>query len=289
MEKILFDSKLTAYKSKFGALKTNQKCKFCIDINKEEQPESATMCVRRDQRCDFSSYEMKKIGENGNYVRYSCEIALNTSDLYFYRFEFNSPNGVRYCGLKDGVASVGDWLSEWQLTVYDENFKTPDWAKNKVMYQLFTDRFSRSNNYMCRIAKNERVIKDDWSDVPEPWRNDFFMGNLDGVFSHTGADSLYFNKSNHYNSVGAFQGKESPYYNWYNFYDDGKRYECWWGFENLPNVNETHESFLEFITGDNGVLSYWQGMGAKGWRLDVADVPVFALFSSRDCVHLLWG
>ncbi len=337
MEKILYDSKLSVYKSVFGALKTNQKCKFSIDINKEEQPVSATMCVRRDQQNDFSSYEMKFLSENENFIRFSCEISLNTADLYFYRFEFMTPNGVRYCGLKDGITTVGEWLFEWQLTVYDENFKTPDWAKNKVMYQIFPDRFCRSSNYMCKTAKNERVIKDDWNDLPEPWGNDFFMGNLDGiisklsyikdlavdiiylnpifesaenhrystgdylkvdsflgtnedflrlcseakkldikiildgVFSHTGADSLYFNKFNHYDSIGAYQGKESPYYNWYNFYDDQKHYECWWGFENLPNVNETHADFLEFITGDSGVLSYWQGMGAKGWRLDVAD------------------
>lgn len=351
MEKILYDSKLTAYKSVFGALSTNQKCKFCIDINKEEHPLSAAMCVRKDQRTDFSSYEMQPVDENENYIRFYREISLPDADLYFYRFEFMTPHGVRYCGLKDGVANVGEWLCEWQLTVYDENFKAPDWAKNKVMYQIFPDRFCRSNNYMCTKAKNERVIKDDWNDLPEPWGNDFFMGNLDGiisklsyikdlgvdiiylnpifessenhrystgdylkvdgflgtnedfkrlcneakkldikiildgVFSHTGADSLYFNKFNHYDSIGAFQGKESPYYNWYNFYDDGRRYECWWGFENLPNVNETHAEFLEFVTGEGGVLSYWQGMGASGWRLDVADeLPDAFLDALRDRV-----
>ena len=337
MEKILYDSKKCIYKSVFGALRTNQKCIFSLDINKEEQPVSATMCVRRDEMSDFSSYEMKLVGENENYIRFSCEISLSFADLYFYRFEFRSPNEVRYCGLKDGVTAVGEWLLEWQLTVYDECFKTPDWAKNKVMYQIFPDRFCRSNNYMCKKAKNERIIKDDWNASPDPWGNDFFMGNLDGiiqklsyikdlgvdiiylnpifesaenhrystgdylkvdsflgtnedflrlceeakkldikiildgVFSHTGADSKYFNKFSHYDSIGAFQGKESPYYNWYNFYDEGKRYECWWGFENLPNVNETNADFLEFITGEEGVLSYWQRMGAKGFRLDVAD------------------
>ena len=40
---------------------------------------------------------------------------------------------------------------------------------------------------------------------------------LDGVFSHTGADSRYFNKDGNYDSVGAYQSKESPYYTWYNF------------------------------------------------------------------------
>ena len=34
---------------------------------------------------------------------------------------------------------------------------------------------------------------------------------LDGVFSHTGDDSRYFNKYGHYKDTGAFQSKDSPY------------------------------------------------------------------------------
>ena len=38
---------------------------------------------------------------------------------------------------------------------------------------------------------------------------------LDGVFSHTGSDSKYFNKFGNYNSLGAYQSLQSPYYRWY--------------------------------------------------------------------------
>ena len=37
---------------------------------------------------------------------------------------------------------------------------------------------------------------------------------LDGVFSHTGDDSRYFNRYFRYDSLGAYQSKESPYYGW---------------------------------------------------------------------------
>ena len=40
---------------------------------------------------------------------------------------------------------------------------------------------------------------------------------LDGVFNHTGDNSVYFNKYGKYPSVGAYQSKESPYYSWYSF------------------------------------------------------------------------
>ncbi len=94
---------------------------------------------------------------------------------------------------------------------------------------------------------------------------------LDGVFSHTGADSVYFNKFNRYDSVGAFNSKESPYFSWYSFTEFPDTYEAWWGIDTLPNVKETDPSYTEFICGDEGVLRYWLSQGASGFRLDVAD------------------
>ena len=93
---------------------------------------------------------------------------------------------------------------------------------------------------------------------------------LDGVFSHTGDDSIYFDRYGRYGS-GACQSKASPYYPWYRFYDYPNRYECWWNFETLPNVEETEPSYSAFIQGEGGVLKSWLSMGASGWRLDVAD------------------
>jgi len=94
---------------------------------------------------------------------------------------------------------------------------------------------------------------------------------LDGVFSHTGDDSVYFNKYNRYNSCGAFNSYDSPYRKWYKFKDYPQKYESWWGILTLPEINENDETFTDFITGKDGVLKYWLKTGIKGWRLDVAD------------------
>ena len=40
---------------------------------------------------------------------------------------------------------------------------------------------------------------------------------LDGVFNHTGYDSRYFNGHGRYDSLGAHQSKDSPYYPWFDF------------------------------------------------------------------------
>ncbi len=95
---------------------------------------------------------------------------------------------------------------------------------------------------------------------------------LDGVFSHTGSDSIYFNRYGNYPGVGAYQSQQSPYYSWYRFKGSRDDYECWWGVDSLPNVNEMDPGYVDFIiTGKDSVIKYWMGMGAKGWRLDVAD------------------
>lgn len=95
---------------------------------------------------------------------------------------------------------------------------------------------------------------------------------LDGVFSHTGSDSKYFNKYGNYDSLGAYQSKESRYYNWYRFWEYPDSYECWWGFNNQPNVEELNEDYTNYvIKDDNSIISKWMSLGASGWRLDVAD------------------
>lgn len=94
---------------------------------------------------------------------------------------------------------------------------------------------------------------------------------LDGVFSHTGADSRYFNKYGRYDDVGAYQSEKSPYYSWYKFKEWPDKYDCWWNIDILPNVNEDDPRYLRFITGKNGVIRHWLKLGACGWRLDVAD------------------
>ncbi len=95
---------------------------------------------------------------------------------------------------------------------------------------------------------------------------------LDGVFSHTGSDSRYFNRFGHYAGEGAYQSKKSPYYSWYRFERWPDKYECWWDFVNLPNVEELSEGYLDFMIRDeDAVTIHYPRLGTSGWRLDVAD------------------
>ena len=93
---------------------------------------------------------------------------------------------------------------------------------------------------------------------------------LDGVFNHTGDDSIYFNRYGNYPGVGAWQSEDSPWRDAFYFHEDGS-YDCWWGVGNMPAINESSELVRERLLGKDGVIRKWLRAGAHGWRLDVAD------------------
>lgn len=95
---------------------------------------------------------------------------------------------------------------------------------------------------------------------------------LDGVFNHTGSDSVYFNSKGTYKSLGAFNSQDSPYYEWYSFQNYPEEYSAWWGIKNMPAVNKEDKSYRNFIMkGETSVIHHWMKKGIKGWRLDVVD------------------
>ena len=95
---------------------------------------------------------------------------------------------------------------------------------------------------------------------------------LDGVFNHTGDDSRYFNRCGFFDTPGAYQSKESPWYDWFCFQHWPDKYDAWWGIDTLPAVNENAPAYRDFIIrGEDSIIRHWLRCGADGWRLDVAD------------------
>jgi glycosidase/fibronectin type 3 domain-containing protein len=94
---------------------------------------------------------------------------------------------------------------------------------------------------------------------------------LDGVFNHTSSDSLYFDKYARYPSKGAYESQDSPFYDWYTFFDWPADYNSWFGFDTLPVLTEIQEVRDFIYAHPRSVSRWWLKLGASGWRLDVAN------------------
>ena len=93
---------------------------------------------------------------------------------------------------------------------------------------------------------------------------------IDGVFNHTGSDSVYFNKNGRYRTIGAYQNQNSKYYSWYDFSSFPNEYSCWWGIKTLPQTRE-ESGFFDYIAGKGGIIEKYMSYGIGGFRLDVVD------------------
>lgn len=263
---------------------------------------------------------------------FKTETFIETNAIYHYYFTFKA-NG-QYMSLKNN--------EKFKLSV---NFDVPDWAKGKVMYHIFLDRFNRGSQTKLKPMP-KRHIHTSWNEEMQIgpdnegiWNNDFYGGDLkgienkldylkelgvdiiyispvvksqsnhrydtadyemvdpyagtnedlknlcdkaheldikvilDAVFNHTGNDSKYFNEFGTYGNLGAYQSKDSIYSNFYRKHEENGqiKYEYWWGMKNLPECDGYSKEWIDYITGENGIIDKWFDLGIDGLRLDVAD------------------
>ncbi len=136
--------------------------------------------------------------------------------------------------------------------------------------------FEAHSNHRYNTANYEKIdmLLGDENDLKKLCENAKKHGIrviLDGVFSHTGDDSIYFNRTGRYGSCGAYRDCNSPYREWYKFFNYPDGYDAWWGIKTLPETNEDNGRYTDYITGKEGILRKYLKMGIGGWRLDVAD------------------
>ncbi|MGN0150474.1 MAG: glycoside hydrolase family 13 protein [Clostridia bacterium] len=355
------------YRRPFGAVECGTEIRFRISASGIGIPNAVRLVYKRDAKEEIR-VDMAYLFNLGDLCIYSVKVKMpDEVGLIWYYFEIETSQGIVYYGNNSknlgGMGEVSFQKPErsFQITVYDKEYKTPDWFKEGVAYQIFVDRFCNGNEDGSFLGNRTDIIKREWGDTPfykaeqfggEYKANDFFGGNLkgvikklpylkelgisviylnpifsaysnhkydtgsyemidpmfgdeadfkelckkakelgiriilDGVFNHTGSDSQYFNKNGTYDSVGAYQSQESPYYNWYRFMNWPDVYESWWGMTTLPQVEEHSEDYRKYIlSGENAIVKRWLKNGASGWRLDVVDeLPGFFVKELRENV-----
>lgn len=135
--------------------------------------------------------------------------------------------------------------------------------------------FEANSNHKYDIADYSKVdsmfgSQEDFENLIKKAKRVGIKVIIDGVFNHTGSDSVYFNKNGRYKNVGAYQDVNSPYYSWYDFNHFPNDYSCWWGIKTLPQTRED-SGFFDYIAGEKGIVEKYMSMGLGGFRLDVVD------------------
>ena len=172
--------------------------------------------------------DMSLVMDDGAYEWWQAQVPISLEPtVYWYRFIAIDGDTTAY--YEDDDARDHAWGqtfakspdNSWQLTMYDPAFKTPDWVKNAIMYQIYPDRFrdgdpanntpagdffygenptiERSNDVNGAWHANLCDPRDEASDCPGVYSQNFYGGDLQGVLDKLdylqdlGVTVIYFN------------------------------------------------------------------------------------------------
>ena len=336
--RILFDSKLSQFKTPFGTLKPEEPCRLRVDIPAScRTVKTEAVFLRDDGVTEAFRAALSKQEENELYEAWSGEVSLQAPGLYFYYFFITTQNEA-FCLFKQGNDTNMEEGDLWQVSCVADRYPAPEFAKGAVMYQIFPDRFYQEGCCDCTEKLQPYWVHENKQDVPvylpdengKVWNNDFYGGNLrgiqeklpylqalgveilylnpiffafsthrydtcdygridpmlgseedfkalcddahargmkvilDGVFSHVGSRSRYFQD--------AISDPDSKYRGWFDFKHYPDVYTSWWGITDLPCVKKGNEDFIRYIIdSEDSIAVHWLKVGADGWRLDVVD------------------
>lgn len=150
----------------------------------------------------IDGYEMKMshVDTKGRFDYYAINLALGTKMI---KYHFRTVGQYR---LYYNVFGASEHFSEeWEFE-FTPGFKTPDWAKGAVMYQIMVDRFNngdKSNDVMTNeyayIGRGVAKVEN-WMEPPAvDGTRQFYGGDLQGVIDKLeyleklGVEVIYFN------------------------------------------------------------------------------------------------
>ena len=160
-----------------------EKGKFLIRIQTKKDDMAKVILHTRDKYIPLefvdtrSSYIMEKVASDRFFDYYEAEIEIDVVCLRYY-FELTDCEGsTTYLGncefYDEEIDSIHFMFDCPQNLREEEMFTVPEWARNKIVYQIFPSRYASSKN----------VSKDLWYKAPIGARDDL-QGDLRGIIEH---------------------------------------------------------------------------------------------------------
>ena len=150
---------------------------------------------------DNVEHVMTRVRSESMFDYYEAKINVGTDKIYYY-FKVELGRTVCYYNQIGAIKDLNPYYN-FQIT---PGFKTPEWAKGAVMYQIFVDRFyngDKSNDVLDDeynyIGEHVCQVKD-WNKYPAQMGiREFYGGDLKGVLDKLdyleglGIEVIYFN------------------------------------------------------------------------------------------------
>lgn len=171
---VYYDSKSTMYKDPYGAVESGKKVTFSIQTGSDAKEVSLVVKGNEEKTLKLAKKEAKTDGKQ----IWSVETSFDKIGEYHYFFVVSNGSAISVYSddskMDYGVGTATDLLSAvpYDFIVYQSGYKTPDWMKNAVIYQIFPDRFcdgDSSNNQAETVARGSLKYEyvSDWGLYPE--------------------------------------------------------------------------------------------------------------------------
>ncbi|RFU66511.1 alpha-amylase family glycosyl hydrolase [Bacillus sp. V59.32b] len=216
------------YRSPFGAVKSGDKVKLRLRAKKGDLS-AAKVQLKNYNTGNTQSIDMDYSGwtnlDGSDVEFWEASVTPEEKGVYGYKFIARDGDHMKEYGEDTQEGNTGTAVDSnaglFQMTVYDPRYKTPDWMKEAVVYQIFPDRFfngNKNNDKAKNTARGPEPIEyQDWNELPDNprlidreeydgdgiWSNDFYGGDIAGIqnkldyIESLGVNTLYLNPISH--------------------------------------------------------------------------------------------
>ncbi|WP_159885192.1 alpha-amylase family glycosyl hydrolase [Paenibacillus puerhi] len=186
---LFFDSRSVTYKKPFGAIAAGRQEVTLRIAAKKDDVQTAKAELKAPDGLS-ASYPMRRVTsvEDRDYFEVTIPSSTFAGKIGIWGYSFtlvDGPTKVEYGddGNRGGTGIVsGEGAVPYDLTVYDPDFKTPDWIKHAVVYQIFPDRFfdgNKANNRAKLLDGSRGANSPDYATVKNGQKLQYFDGGVD--------------------------------------------------------------------------------------------------------------
>jgi glycosidase len=206
---IYYNSRLDEYKKPYGAVSVETPITFSLKVKKDMAKE-VKMILSTPTGIDV--IDMNKDGSyEDNSDKWTSRYTPQTIGTFSYYFVVSNGSDVKAYGDDDGYFAEGKAgnlgeVKNYEFNACTKDFKTPDWLKNGVIYQIYPDRFfngDKDNDYIQKYARGTIPYEfaKDWYSLPKDpelmnkdgypsnankgdintWSNDLYGGDIKGI------------------------------------------------------------------------------------------------------------